>query len=174
MHSLWNSVEFVSRLNLIVQITGAIVGVLIVVLGYHLSSLENAQHRPRHITKKAKAAFMDYLKNAPRGPVIVRTNAFDNEETFRFCDEIRTLLNEAGYSAQGDDGKLVVEAMSRAPSNAATVWLMVNTEEDAPPYAGQIQSAFKKAGIDVHGYLAKGEVTWVPEGSAVIFVVPRP
>src|SRR5260370_10773903 len=113
MHSFWNSVEFVSRLNFTIQIVGACFGVLIVLVGYHLSALQDAKGRPRHITNEQKKKFIDALKGAPKGSVLVRTNAIENQETNDYFDEIRSMLDAAGYP-----GNVQVEVGSRTPSDA--------------------------------------------------------
>jgi hypothetical protein len=95
MHSFWNSVEFVSRLNFIIQIIGACIGVLIVLVGYHLSTLQEAKARPRTLEGANRDKFIEKLRQA-KGERIGVYRASPAREAINFTEQIENAAQDAG------------------------------------------------------------------------------
>lgn len=172
VHSLWNSEEFVSRLNFIIQIIGACIGVLIVLVGYHLSSLQEAKAQPRTITPEQKTAFAKFLENRPKGPVRVMSISTTNEVK-QYVNEIRSMLDEAGCGLPPDSTVRIVLGDVSVSNNPGGTAILVRSLKNAPAHAGSVQKAFESIKIPMPGIEVTTEQTVVLPGEVVVFVAER-
>lgn len=142
LSSLWDSVEFVSKLNFAVQITGAICGILIVLIGFHLSALQDAKEKNRTITPSQEAAFINATRTTPKGKVHVIYNS-PEAEVYEFAKRIWEVLDQAGF----DLDIHLSQGIGGAPRRG--IVLVINDRSKPPKHVEALKSALQNLGFDV-------------------------
>lgn len=102
---------------------------------------------PRTLTAERREQFIKYLKTFPKGPVALEHSG-QTIETIKFTEEIRSLLEAAGFTISHYEmplGYIIKEAP--AP------WFMsiVVGAGEHPSYAEQLMLAFREIGIEAIG-----------------------
>jgi hypothetical protein len=108
--SWWNSADAISFASTTSQVALAILGIIVLILGFRSSQLRDRQQQltkleleqlkiktaPRVITENQKKSIIDYLKTARKRPVrvIVLSNS---QEVMAYAKDIRSCLNESGF-----------------------------------------------------------------------------
>jgi hypothetical protein len=98
----------------------------------------------RLLTNDQRSVFINQLAAAQKGPITIAYGSSDGE-TVSFVEEIRTLLKAAGFSMPDRIEHALGYTIKTPPP--AFIALVVGTGK-SPPYALQIQQAFKMIGIN--------------------------
>jgi hypothetical protein len=105
-----------------------------------------AAREPRHITPEQEAAIIARLKPIPKGPVAVGAALVDSTDAKSFSEQISDTLSKSGFT-------LVKAPKDYLSFSIPGAFMMVRDIQHAPPYAIEIQNAFKdEAGILLSGY----------------------
>jgi hypothetical protein len=136
-------VEFVTKLSFAVQITGAVFGVLIVLVGFHLSALQDAKQQGRTISAKQQSIILSSLSSTPKGFLSIWFDSGD-PETYNFAVQIRDVLTKAGYTVVEPNSLITLG--TGAPEQGVIVGTYSERE---PEYGQAICVALEKAGIPV-------------------------
>lgn len=162
------------RRKRIIEIVGAILAIILVFTSQYLSPaiadrLSDLKLLPRHITEKQRAKFIVFLKDAPKGPVLVRANELDAEVS-SYTDEIRSLLDAAGYTGDAETN------MGERILSTTSIALAIKSERDAPSYTLAIQKAFATIGIDAQAVLPRKDdvAPFAKSGEIYVFVNRNP
>jgi hypothetical protein len=98
---------------------------------------------PRKLTIEQRERFVEYLKTSPKGPVGV-AHSGQAVETINFAEEIRSLLEGAGFTISSYENPLGYIIKAPAPYFMAVI---VGTGE-RPPYAESLLRAFHEIAIE--------------------------
>ena len=117
------------------------------------------QHN-RVILREQQDAFVSSLANAPKGKAIVCIFNQDAEiETY--ANQVRDMVTAAGYDSEDR-----VEPDIGSKSSPVGIFILIKDASAQPPFAGPLQRAFKKIGIDAQGDVDPS----VPDGVVKIVV----
>ncbi len=136
-----------------------------------------AKLSPPQISKEQHDCFVASLSTAPKGAIPIWTISA-SQETQNYITQIRRMLDDAGYSA-GDEG--VVEKPGAnfsvthrtGPMETSVFMIFVSADRnDQPVYAGAVQSALKKIGINaVTDILGKSSLSNLKSGQTAICII---
>lgn len=98
---------------------------------------------PRKLTTEQRQRFIEYLKTAPKGPVGV-AHSGQIVETINFTEEIRSLLEGAGFTISSYENPLGYIIKAPAPYFMAVI---IGTGE-RPTYTESLLRAFHEIGIE--------------------------
>ena len=105
---------------------------------------ETAQLRskmqPRSISPEQSEKFTSFLRNAPKGEVMIVMPINSGEESQDYANQIAKMIRSAGFNP------IAVSDMSNPEIPRGIVLVASNSTN--PPYAGAIQQALKAIGID--------------------------
>jgi hypothetical protein len=113
------------------------------VLQAKLLELE-AKNQDRTITIEQIIKFMASLGNSPRGSVMIGVRHPDSE-TRRFFNKIAGLLQSVGFSFESDIN--YPDNIVQLNENSS-IGILIDSLNDAPPYATNLFNAFNLAGIN--------------------------
>ena len=119
----------------------------------------NVGPQARKLTKEQKITFVEYLKNNPKGDIIIEVKGPDKEPN-DFANELEALLKESGWNITAHPISLV------GNYNAKGMALLVHSKESAPPYIDYLYRAFENIGINIHAEIANSR----PEGSLTLAI----
>lgn len=132
---------------------------------------EIAARQPRQISPLQRAQIIEYLKNEPKGRVLVVSKMWD-EEAEQFAKSLVAVLKDAGYDAEENTGEAVLSF------GAPGQWILVKdpTWLSTPTYAGSIQAAFReKLGIHFDAHPRTQDVpAGIPDWPVLILVGRKP
>jgi hypothetical protein len=117
-----------------------------------------AKAKWRVIAPQQETTLVEWLKQAPKGPVLVLYRADD--EPSSFASQIKDALQAAGFAARAQQ--------SQFAANLAGTWLLVRDLQQPPPHAVPIQAAFREIHIDLD---AQPDANFVPSADTVVIVV---
>src|SRR5262249_18311110 len=103
--------------------------------------LQLARLKWRVITPEQQATLMEFLKAAPKGPVLI-LYALDDEPR-SYATQISDALKAAGF-----DPKMEQSAVTQ---NLTGTWLLVHSLQQPPPQAVPLQKAFREIHVDLDG-----------------------
>ncbi len=119
----------------------------------------NVGPQARKLTKEQKVAFVDYLRNNPKGDIIIEVKGPDKEPN-DFANELEELLKQSGWNIRGHMTSLV------GNYDAKGMGLLVHSKESAPRYINSLYRAFKRIGMDIQAEVADSR----PEGSLTLAI----
>jgi hypothetical protein len=120
----------------------------------------------RTITPENREKFINLLSNEPKGMIVVSVNGGSGYEVMNYAEQIRKMCGAAGY----DVGKQCSLYFGGAIPDAIGIGLANMTNQ--PPFAGAVQQALKKIGINTIGYITKDKE--IGTNGIVIFVGAKP
>jgi len=120
--------------------------------------LQLARLKWRVITPEQWATLVDWLRNVPKGPVMVLYKLDDEPQSF--ATQIRDALKAAGFDPKLEESPLA--------QNLPGTWMLVNSLERPPPHAVPIQKAFREIHVDLDG---QQDPQQVPNPNAVVLVI---
>ena len=120
--------------------------------------LQLARLKWRVITPEQQATLAEFLKAAPKGPVLV-LHALDDEPR-SYAMQIADALKAAGF-----DPKIEQNAVAQ---NLTGTWLLVHSLQQPPPQAVPIQKAFREIHVDLDG---QEDPQRVPDPKMVIMLI---
>jgi hypothetical protein len=137
---------------------------------------------PRTITPEQYRDFVTILANAPKKPVWV---AFDNSSAERLAEQVRGMLDDAGYSIPhgslmarphvagiGDDGlvKSIASLHTAVLPEDTFIALAFNAADSSngPPHGIALLNAFRMVHVQVTTFPTKGLI----ESGEVVIIVP--
>ncbi len=131
--------------------------------------------QPRTISDTNILKFISLLKDAPKGKVRIVYAATGNEIR-NYIDQIRGMLDRAGYGTGDPESVEFKPGVSVNHAYDSGVVILVNNQENAPPYFGPIQQAFTTIGITTFGFITndKKSTYKVQPGEMEIFVTEKP
>jgi hypothetical protein len=120
--------------------------------------LQLARLKWRVITPEQQATLTEFLKNTPKGPVLV-LHALDDEPR-SYAMQISDALKAAGF-----DPKMEQSAVAQ---NLPGTWLLVQNLQQTPPHAVPLQMAFREIHVDMDG---QQDPQRVPDPGMVVMLV---
>jgi len=120
--------------------------------------LQLARLKWRVITPEQQALLTEWLKSAPKGPILLRHKADD--EPASFAAQIRDALRAAGFDAR-------MEASPAAASLSGT-FLLVQDLQRPPAHAVPLQGAFREIHLDLD---AQQDAQSVPNAGTVVILL---
>jgi hypothetical protein len=164
MWSWWDSPDTVSLLSSLARWAGALIAVVILVLGHRLATLQKRQNKikddtveeltkarqPGIITPEQRTKFVAFLSKSPKGKVRIAHMA-SNQEAFSFAIQIRDALKEAGFDVPD-----LMDSFQQFGPPLIGIELKVKSEIEQPPFAGALQKAFETIDINAAGAASSG------------------
>ena len=123
----------------------------------------NIGPQTRKLTKEQEITFVEYLKNNPKGDIIIEVKGPDKEPN-EFANQLEELFKQSGWNITAHPISLV------GNYDAKGMALLVHSKETAPPYINYLYRAFKTIGIDIHAEIANSR----PEGSLTLVIGYKP
>lgn len=104
--------------------------------------------QPRTISPQQKEAFLNFMRDKPKGKVNLAILAMDNESN-SYVQRLFELLQEAGFTLPGSI-MAPIGGFGLHASNATTsTYLLFSASAQPPAHAGALRGAFQAAGIVV-------------------------
>jgi hypothetical protein len=126
---------------------------------------------PRKITPDQRKAFIQSLKDAPKGHVAVITLS-TGAEIASFAYQVRSMLDDAGYS--DPDNKTVVPSLASCQSSDPAGSMLAALSTDVKlPFIGPIQSALISIGIPAYGTIDKIHALNLKPGELAFVIMAR-
>ena len=179
-------------LSTVLKCTGAVVGIMILVVGFRESTLRGrvqaaekqrwakalddavaksneaiAKQTPRSIGQEEIKRFVAATMDAPKGPVTVHVY-YNESEPSGYARQIRGMLNDAGYLIGSESGFSTSLTPPKKPELGQ--FLAVSSLANPPLFARRLQDALEAIGIRVGG--REGSI--IPEGEVRIYVGKKP
>ncbi len=127
-----------------VETTNALLWQTNLTLRAEVATLE-IKAQDRTITTEQREKVINYLKNAPKGPVMIGARAA-SRETDQYFSKVANLIRDSGFTIQSSlsyrDNVLWLNGDD-------SICIMVDSYEHCPPYSSWIYHAFTNAGIVV-------------------------
>jgi hypothetical protein len=120
--------------------------------------LQLAKLKWRVISPEQQAMAAEWLKSAPKGPILLLHKADD--EPASYAAQIRDVLRAAGF-----DPKL---EQSQAASSLSGTFLLVKDLQRPPPHAVPLQTAFREIHVDLDGQQDQQNV---PNATTVVILI---
>jgi len=120
--------------------------------------LQLARLKFRIINPEQQRTVVDWLKKAPKGPVVILYQGDDEPRSF--ATQIRDVLTAAGFDAKMQQGP--------ATLSVSGTFLLVQDLQYPPPQAVPLQNAFREIHIDLDG---QQDAQLVPNGATVVILV---
>jgi hypothetical protein len=120
--------------------------------------LQLARLKWRIITPEQQATLTEFLKDAPKGPVLVLHTLDDEPRSYAM--QIRDALKAAGFDPK-------MEQSAVAPNLPGT-WLLVQNLQQPPQHAVALQKAFREIHVDLDG---QQDPQRVPDPRAVVMLI---
>ena len=102
-----------------------------------------AKAADRHISEKQRKDFIKFLENSPKGHVMTGSRHPDSE-TQMYCDEVYSMLTNAGFTAESRVN--YAGNLAQFPVGSS-VGVFVDNFSDAPAYSGNLFAAFSFIGL---------------------------
>ena len=120
--------------------------------------LQLAKLKWRVITPEQQVTLVEFLKNAPKGPVVVFHGLDDEPRSYAM--QISNTLKAAGFAAR----------LEQAPAalNLPGMWLLVRDLQQPPAHAVPIQTAFREIHVDLDG---QQDQQHVPDAKTVVVLI---
>jgi hypothetical protein len=120
--------------------------------------LQLAKLKWRVITPELEATLVDWLKQAPKGPVVILHGLDDEPRSYAM--QIGDALKTAGFAPRLEQ--------SPAALNLPGTWLLVRDLQQPPAHAVPIQTAFREIHVNLDGQQAP---QYVPDANTVIVLI---
>jgi hypothetical protein len=120
--------------------------------------LQLAKLKWRVIPREQETTLIQWLKKAPKGPVLVLYRAED--EPAAYAAQIGDLFRAAGFDPKAQQSQLA--------GNLSGTWLLVQDLQQPPPHAVPIQAAFREIHIVLD---AQPDAQYVPNADTVVILV---
>jgi hypothetical protein len=156
------------------------------VLRSNIMALE-LKFKPREITQAQHDNFVKILEKAPKNPVWILCH-HPSREAEAFISQVRKMLNDAGYAANGDknslgnpvmtgwsgDGVFDSESIKMSFNSSDSIAIMFNSSDfpdKLSPYGIALGEAFNKISINVIS--AGGDENLVKRGQAAVVIFSK-
>jgi hypothetical protein len=120
--------------------------------------LQLAKAKWRVIAPEQETALIEWLKRAPKGPVLVLYRADD--EPASYATQIKDAFRAAGFDARAQQ--------SQFAGNLSGAWLLVWDLQQPPPHAVPIQAAFREIHVTLD---AQPDAQYVPSADTVVILI---
>src|SRR5262249_11125562 len=120
--------------------------------------LQLARLKWRVITPEQQAILTQFLRDTPKGPVLILYAPDDEPRSFAM--QISDALKAAGFNPKIEQGAIA--------QNLPGTWLLVHSLQQPPPHAVPLQKAFREIHVDLDG---QEDPQRVPDPNAVVMLI---
>jgi len=132
----------------------------------------DSTYAPRSISDEQKKAFVDALKDHPKGPVAVFIISNAAEAT-AFANQLRSMLDEAGYADTDNKDVTPSIASLQGNHNPAGSCMAIRPEDEKLPFGAPVQAALIAIGIPAAGTIDTNKALGLKPGEIAVIVQGR-